>query len=264
MHASQLSLADMLTCVPSVDRDQFQESGDGHVNIPLYTMEKYMLPSLRIQAYVNEKTTEALPGGADALMAYSFFSQGFVMPKFRTEHDLEVLRNTVFSAEHFIVQQMRTDKQVVEGLSAHLKATIRRLKKETTLPDYNHISDMNQDQLDERQASIDALIKLYTDQVTRDNNMFRLQKEQLVLLSNLTQPQSIELLEVNHRLSQMIDLNREGLQVSIDEEVLKTSAEMEKRMAPMFEQHRKFVGFATNKVADKITPYDTTDMRKVL
>jgi hypothetical protein len=42
MHASQLSLAQMLTCVPQVDRDQFQESGDGNVNIPLYIMEKYM------------------------------------------------------------------------------------------------------------------------------------------------------------------------------------------------------------------------------
>jgi hypothetical protein len=159
---------------------------------------------------------------------------------------------------------MRADKEVVEGLSAHLKATIRRLKKETTLPDYDRISDMNQDQLDERQIGIDALINLYTDQVTRDYNMFRLQKEQLVLLSHLTQRQSIELLEVNHRLSQMIDLNRGGLQVSIDEEVLKTSAEMEKRMAAMFEQHRKFVGFATTKLADKITPYDTNYIRKVL
>jgi hypothetical protein len=69
MHASQLSLADMFTCVPSVDRDQFQESGDGKFNVPLYIVEKHMLPSLRIQAYVNEKTTEALPGGADTLMA---------------------------------------------------------------------------------------------------------------------------------------------------------------------------------------------------
>jgi hypothetical protein len=109
MYASQLSLADVLTCVPSVDRDQFQESGDGNVNVPLYIMEKYMLPSLRIQAYVNEKTTETLPGGADTLMAYSFFSQGSVMPTSRTEHDLEVLRNTVFSAEHFLIQQMQAD-----------------------------------------------------------------------------------------------------------------------------------------------------------
>jgi hypothetical protein len=163
MHANQLSLAEMLTCVPPVDRDQFQESEDGrNVNIPLNILEKFMLPSLRIQGYMHDKTIEALPGGADALMAYSFFSQGSVMPKFRTEHDLDVLRNTVFSAEHFIVQQM--------------KATIKRLRKETTLPDYDHISDMNQDQLDKRQASIDALVNLYTDQVKRDYNMFRLQR----------------------------------------------------------------------------------------
>ncbi len=47
MHAGQLSLVEMLTCVPKVDQDQFQESGDGNVNIPLYILEKYMLPSLR-------------------------------------------------------------------------------------------------------------------------------------------------------------------------------------------------------------------------
>jgi hypothetical protein len=193
MNASQPSLAEMLTCVPPVDRDQFQESGDGYVNIPLYILEKYMLLSLRIQGYMHDKNTEALPGGADALMAYSFFSRGSVMPKFRTEHDLEVLRNMVFSAEHFIVQQMQADNEVIEGLSADLKATLRRLKKETTLPDYDHMSNMNQDQIDERQANIDALINLYTNQVKRDYNMFRLQKEQLVLLSHLTQCQSIEL-----------------------------------------------------------------------
>jgi hypothetical protein len=78
MHTSQLSLAAMLTCVPQVDRDQFQESGDGNVNIPLYIMEKYMLPSLRIRGFMHDKTIEALPGGADTLMAYSFFSQGSV------------------------------------------------------------------------------------------------------------------------------------------------------------------------------------------
>ena len=78
MHGSQLSLAQMLTCVPPVDRDQFQESGDGNVNIPLYIMEKYMLPSLRIRGFMHDKTIESLPGGADTLMAYSFFSQGSV------------------------------------------------------------------------------------------------------------------------------------------------------------------------------------------
>ncbi len=112
MHTSQLSLAAMLTCVPQVDRDQFQESGDGNVNIPLFIMEKYMLPSLRIRGFMHDKTIEALPGGADTLMAYSFFSQGSVMPRFRTEHDLEVLRNTVFSAETFISEQMEADKEV--------------------------------------------------------------------------------------------------------------------------------------------------------
>jgi hypothetical protein len=158
-----------------------------------------MLPSLRIPGYMHDKSVEALPGGSHAFMAYSFFSHSStILTRVRTEHDLEVLRNTAFSVEHFIVQQMQTDKEVIEGLSAHLKATLRRLKKR--LPDYDHMCDMNQDQLDERQTNIDTLIKLYTDQVKRDYIMFRLQNEQLVLLSHLTQRQSIELLQVNLRL----------------------------------------------------------------
>jgi hypothetical protein len=72
------------------------------------------------------------------------------------------------------------------------------------------------------------------------------------------------LLEVNLKLSQMIDLNRNGLQVAMDEEVLKISVEMEQRMSAMFDQYRRFVGFATTKLNEKITPYDTNDMRKVL
>jgi hypothetical protein len=127
------------------------------------------------------------------------------------------------------------------------------------------MSDMNQEQIDERQAKIDALINLYTpDQVKRDYNMFRLQKEQLVLLSHLTQRQSIELLQVNHRLSQMIEINTESLKTVIDDEVLTQSTEMEKRMTTMFEGRRKLIVHAITSVAEKSTPYDTNDMRKVL
>jgi hypothetical protein len=76
---------------------------------------------------------------------------------------------------------------------------------------------MNQDQIDERQVNIDTLIKLYTDQFTRDYNMFRLQKEQLVLLSHLSQRQSIELLQVNIRLTSMIETNTMSLKTDVEE-----------------------------------------------
>jgi hypothetical protein len=60
MHVGQFSLAEMLTYVPKVDQDQFQESGDGNVNILLYILGKYMLPSLRIQGYMHDKSIEDL------------------------------------------------------------------------------------------------------------------------------------------------------------------------------------------------------------
>ncbi len=62
----------------------------------------------------------------------------------------------------------------------------------------------------------------------------------------------------------MIDINTESLKTAIDDEVLTQSTEMEKRMATMFEQHRKLIGHAITSVAAKFTPYDTNDTRKVL
>jgi hypothetical protein len=62
----------------------------------------------------------------------------------------------------------------------------------------------------------------------------------------------------------MIDANTESLETAIDEEVLTQFTEMEKRMATMFERHSKLIDYAITSVAEKFTPYDTSDMRKVL
>ncbi len=120
--------------------------------------------------------------------------------------------------------QLRTSAEVVEGVSSHLRSTLRRLQKATTLPDYDNLADMDQDKLEVRQSEIDTLIKLYTDQITRDYNAFRLQKEQLVLLLHLSQQQSIEVLEVNLRLQQALDTTQIRLQKHTEDELLKTMA----------------------------------------
>jgi hypothetical protein len=85
---------------------------------------------------------------------------------------------------------------------------------------------MDQEKLELRQSEIDTLIKLYTDQTTRDYNAFRLQKEQLVLLSHLSQQQSIEVLEVNLRLQQALDTTQIRLQKQIKDELLRNCGEM--------------------------------------
>jgi hypothetical protein len=79
------------------------------------------------------------------MIVYSFFLQGSIMPRNRTIHDLEALRGTAFSAEYNTPAQLQTSAEVVDGLSSHLRSTLRRLQKATLLPDYDNLADMDQD-----------------------------------------------------------------------------------------------------------------------
>jgi hypothetical protein len=192
MQSAQRPLSEMLLSIPDVDQTQFQELGDGSVMMPPTMMEKYLYPALYLMQYLQDKADKNLPGGIDMMIVYSFFLHGSAMPRNRTNHDLEALKSTALSAGNDIPAQLRTNAEVVDGLSSHLRSTLRRLQKATVLPDYDNLADMDQEKLGVRQSEIDTLIKLYNDQITRDYNSFRLQKEQLVLLSHLSQQQSIE------------------------------------------------------------------------
>jgi hypothetical protein len=43
-----MTLDEMLVYIPSAEREQFHEIGDGYVYMPLYTMEKYLFPTLNV------------------------------------------------------------------------------------------------------------------------------------------------------------------------------------------------------------------------
>ncbi len=174
----------MLLYIPRAEQEQFHELGDGYVYMHLYTMEKYLFPTLHVMRFLDENTRKRLPGGVESMIAYSFFNQGMRLPRNRTEYDLDVLRNSVFSAGRDIPQQLQSSAEVNEGISSHFRSTFRRLREATTLPDLNQLDGYDQTKLDERQAETDALIKIYSNQVSADYATCRLEKEKLIMLSH--------------------------------------------------------------------------------
>jgi hypothetical protein len=114
-HNAHRSLAEMLRNIPQPDHSQFTELGDGHVHMPLATMEKYLYPTLYLMRYLHERGGKSLPGGIESTITYSFFAQGHIT-RSRTMHDLSVLRNTVFSTGLDLDLQIRDNKESVEGL----------------------------------------------------------------------------------------------------------------------------------------------------
>jgi hypothetical protein len=77
--------------------------------------------------------------------------------------------------------------EVMEGISTHLRPTLKRLRELTALLSIDKLDDMTPESLDERQAEIDALLGIYSEQITKGYQACRLDKERLILLSHLSQ-----------------------------------------------------------------------------
>jgi hypothetical protein len=198
------------------------------------------------------------------MIAYSFFNQGMRLPKNRVQYDLDVLRNSTFSAGRDIPQQLQSNAEVTEGISSHLRSTLRRLREATTLPDLNQLDGYDQTQLDARQAEINDLIQLYSNQVSADYKTCRLDKEKLIMLSHLSQQQSMEVLEVNLRLAQVMEANQTQLKTSVEDDLLRTVSEMETHIQTMLDKNRDTIRNAVRDLSDSITPYSVSDMDNVL
>ena len=115
------------------------------------------------------------------------------MTRSRTTHDLSVLRNTVFPTELDLDFQIRDNKESAEGLCSQLRSIFKRLKEVNDLPSYDKLVNGGQELLDKRQEEIDSLLKLYTDQATRDYHTSMLDKERLLLYAHLSQQQVVTL-----------------------------------------------------------------------
>ena len=203
-HNAHRSLAEMLVNIPQPDHSQFTELGDGHVHMSLATMEKYLYPTLYLMRYLHERGEKNLPGGIESMITYSIFAQGH-MTRSRTMHDLSVLGNTVFPTGLDLDFQILDNKESAEGLCSQLRSTLKRLKEANDLPSYDKLVDGGQEMLDKRQEEVDSLLRLYTEQVTRDYHTSCLDKERLLMYAHLSQQHAIQNLELHGRLAESMD-----------------------------------------------------------
>ncbi len=99
-HEASRTLTQMLLHLPNVDRDNFVPLGDNSVSMPLWVMEKYLFPTIKLMDYCREKGMQSFPGSIEVMALYSFYLQGQVTPRDRTYQDLETLRATTLTADH--------------------------------------------------------------------------------------------------------------------------------------------------------------------
>jgi hypothetical protein len=175
-----------------------------------------------------------------------------------------VLRNTVFPAGSDLPDQLRTNAEVTEGISTHLRSTLRRLREITVMPSIDKLGDITAEMLDERQAEIDALLRIYTEQITKDYQACRLDKERLILLSHLSQEQSLEVLEAHLQLTRVMESNQIHVKQSVEREMMLKTSEMERHICEMLDQNRKLLRGSLMEACEYVTPYDVQDMKRIL
>ncbi len=120
---------------------------------------------------------------------------------------MEILQNIVSSSGDDLEEQLRNSSDAVDGLSSQLKKTLKKLETLCTLPNLYELAGMQQDEIDAKQAQIDACLKFYRDQITLDYDTFKLQKERVIMLSHLAQRQSADNLGLKLRMAQIAQSN---------------------------------------------------------
>jgi hypothetical protein len=205
----------------------------GHVHMSLATMEKYLYPTLYLMRYLHDRGGKDLPGGIESMITHSFFTQGQLLPQSRTEHDISVLRNTVFSTGEDLHFQMQDNKEIAEGLCTQMRNSLKRLKEANTLPSWNDLVDEGQEKLDKRQEDIDSLLKLHMDQATRDYHTFKLDKERLILYAHLSQQQAIQVLELNGKLAESMDKSKLLIEQTLGDKISAVNANMSTAIGSM-------------------------------
>jgi hypothetical protein len=84
----------------------------------------------------------------------------------------------------------------------------------------------------------EALIRLFLEQVTNDFNAFRLEKEKLILLAHLSQQQSIEVLQLNMKLADIMDQSQVQIEQSIGKNIDDNTSKMERHVKDILHQNR--------------------------
>ena len=142
-------------------------------------------------------------------------------PRNRTEYDLEILRNTVSSSGDDLEDQLRNSSDAVDGLSNQLKKTLKKLETLCELPNLFELAEMNQDEIDAKQAEIDTCLQLYKDQITIDYDAFKLQKERVIMLSHLAQRQLADNLDLNLRMIQIAQSNEIQIDKDVEDKIVR-------------------------------------------
>ncbi len=118
--------------------------------------------------------------------------------------------------------------------------------------------------LDKRQEEIDSLLKLYTDQATRDYHTSMLDKERLLLYAHLSQQQAIQSLELHGRLAESMDKSNLLIEKTLGDRLEDTNEKLNRAIRLIMKQNQDVISSMLLEATKSITEFDVHDMRALM
>ncbi len=169
--------------------------------MPLRIMEKYLYPTIKLMHFLNERQINIpgnLLGCIEAMALYSFYLQGQVYPRERTQEDLDALQAATLTADHDLITQIRSGLGYADHVGFQMRTTLANLQKVFTLPQYVELLMKGANFLHEKQEEVDRLIALYDIQHSADfYETSKFNSARLTMFTHLSHQQAAENLALN-------------------------------------------------------------------
>jgi hypothetical protein len=142
--------------------------------------------------------------------------------------------------------------------------TLDKLEDECTMPNCTTVQSWSRAQAEARASAVRTTINLYREQATRDYHLLRSTKERNIVLAHLAHKKSLENLDLNARLLQMVQEKESRMETNIGADLKKATASLKISMDTITKDCVTRLEAQYQQVLQQLTPYDSEDARRVL
>ena len=267
VHTASHTLVEMAMNLSAEDRDLFTPLGDHGVCMPLRLMEKYLYPTIKLMHFLHERRTNIpgnLPGGMEAMALYSFYLQGQVYPRERTQADLDALHAATLTADHDLVAQIRSELGYSDTVGFQMRTTLYNLRQAFQLPPYDELLMKGEKFLHEKQEEIDRLVGLYDIQHSADHEVSKYNSARLTMYAHLAHQQAAENLALNLRLVDAYEQADIRLDENVSKAILSSQSAIHEKIGNLLQENYSQISRVMHETRERINPYEVEDMRRVL
>jgi hypothetical protein len=167
----EMSIEDIMREIPLEDL-RYVGSVKDRVYMPASFVQKWVLPTIRVQKALKDSQDGKLPGGMKSAFLASIFDQSVMdlnNPISTNLADNRALRSMVIiHTKDDTTHQFVPMEEGAKGLINGVKSALQRLKKVAQLPDENTLFQMKDVEIEIHNKEIDEAIDIFGDHATRD------------------------------------------------------------------------------------------------